>query len=136
MRLLTTLITPPAGSNKRRRRTGFTFPEVLAAMVFMAIVIPVAIQGIRIAGEAATVAERKIKAARLAESALNEYVVSGRNTTSSRLMNKNDPWRDYSVSLKTARWPVDDMALATATVSFNVRNKEYLVEVSRLIKEE
>ena len=34
------------------RRAGFTLAEVLAALAFMAIVIPVAVQGLRIASRA------------------------------------------------------------------------------------
>src|ERR1700719_883538 len=56
---------------------GFTLIEMLAAMLFMAIVIPVALQGLRIASRAGTVAGRKGVAVQLAESKLNELIVTG-----------------------------------------------------------
>ena len=57
---------PPRGVD------AFTLAEVLAALVFMAIVIPVAMQGLHIAGRAGAVAERKREAVRVAERVLNE----------------------------------------------------------------
>lgn len=58
------------------RAQGFTLAEVLAAMLFMAIVIPVAVQGLQIASRAGEVAQRKAQAARIAERVLNESLVS------------------------------------------------------------
>src|SRR5258706_11138235 len=58
------------------RRAGFTLAEVLAALLFMAIVIPVALQGIKIANQAGQVAVRKTQAARVAQRVLNESIVT------------------------------------------------------------
>ena len=49
----------------KRRHAGFTLVEVLAALLFMAIVIPVAVEGLRIASLAGQVAQRKSVAARV-----------------------------------------------------------------------
>lgn len=57
-------------------RAGFTLAEVLAALAFMAIVIPVAVRGLQIANRAGVVAQRKAIAARIGERVLNEIVVS------------------------------------------------------------
>jgi prepilin-type N-terminal cleavage/methylation domain-containing protein len=57
-------------------RAGFTLIEVLAAMVFMAIVIPVAVNGVRVANRAGVVAQRKDLAARIAKRLLNEAVLA------------------------------------------------------------
>src|SRR5882762_4963509 len=54
-----------------RRCAGFTLAEVLAALLFMAIVIPVAVQGLHIASRAGSVSERKAVGARIAERKLN-----------------------------------------------------------------
>ena len=42
----------------------FTLAEVLAALMFMAIVIPVAVQGLRVSSRAGALAERKREAVR------------------------------------------------------------------------
>ena len=59
-----------------RSRAGFTFAEVLAALVFMAIVIPVVMQGISIANRAGVGAERKEIAVQLAANMLNQLSIS------------------------------------------------------------
>src|SRR5207247_8436490 len=61
----------------KRVSAGFTLAEVLAALAFMAIVIPVAVQGLRIASLAGEVANRKANAARIGERVLNELLITG-----------------------------------------------------------
>src|ERR1035438_10887635 len=61
---------------RRRSAAGFTLAEVLAALLFMAIVIPAAIEGLHIASRAGTVATRKGEAARVAQRVLAENLVT------------------------------------------------------------
>src|SRR6267154_2195777 len=56
--------------------SSFTLAEVLAALVFMAILIPVALEALSIATRAGEVAARKGEAALVAERVLNENVVT------------------------------------------------------------
>jgi len=65
-----------ATSPSRRSQTAFTLAEVLAALVFMAIVIPVAIEALSIASRAGEVAARKNEAALVAERILAENIVT------------------------------------------------------------
>src|SRR6266567_846947 len=58
------------------RQAAFTLAEVLAALLFMAIVIPVALEGMHVASRAGSVAVRKREAARVAERILNESLVT------------------------------------------------------------
>src|SRR6185503_16524918 len=69
---------PISGMTRAGKRAdgAFTLAEVLAALVFMAIVIPVAIQGLRVASLAGEVGQRKGQAARIAERVLNESIVT------------------------------------------------------------
>ena len=55
-----------------RRQGGFTLMEVLAAIAFLVIVLPVAMHGISLAVAAADVAKYKAEGAVLAQSKLNE----------------------------------------------------------------
>src|SRR6266705_4660414 len=59
-----------------RPMAGFTLAEVLAALVFMAILIPVALEGLSIASRAGEIAARKSEAALVAERVLSESVVT------------------------------------------------------------
>lgn len=62
--------------SRRFARAAFTLAEVLAALAFMVIVIPVAVRGLQIANRAGVVAQRKAIAARIGERLLNEIVVA------------------------------------------------------------
>jgi type II secretory pathway pseudopilin PulG len=61
----------------KRSASAFTLVEVLAALAFMAIVIPVAVEGLRVANLAGQVGQRRAVAARIADRILNELFVTG-----------------------------------------------------------
>src|ERR1035438_6697198 len=66
----------PTSRAPRLFTAGFTLAEVLAALLFMAIVIPAAIEGMHIASLAGTVAARKGEAARVAQRLLTETLIT------------------------------------------------------------
>lgn len=119
-------------SGAERRRAGFTLAEVLAALVFMAIVIPVAVQGVRIAARAGAVAERKGEAARVAERLLNEAIVTGQTGQSALGGTVQEGTREYQWQLKDAPWDKDDLRVLTVQVVFTVQGQEYDVRLSTL----
>jgi hypothetical protein len=114
----------------------FTLAEVLAALLFMAIVIPVAIEGMHIASRAGTVAERKGEAARVAQRLLaetlvttnwNQTVQSGTLTEGRRQFTwtmHNDPWnQDPSQNV---------IRQLSVEVKFTAQNQDYAVRLSTL----
>jgi type II secretion system protein I len=128
----------PAGSKSRGKRglCAFTFAEVLAALVFMAIVIPVAMQGLQIANRAGVVAERKSMAIQLADRLLNEVIVTGNWRTSSPNGTSMISGREFLWKLSNQLWPEDAaMRQVTVEVSYRVQNQEYQVNISTLVKE-
>jgi type II secretory pathway component PulJ len=117
-----------------RTRAGFTLAEVLAALLFMAIVIPVAVQGLHIASRAGSVAERKAVGARLAEMKLNELIVTGQWQSSAQRGTVAEGLRSYSWSLHSEPWAEDGaMRLVTVHVSVPVQGQDYDVPVSTLV---
>lgn len=117
-----------------RARAGFTLAEVLAALLFMAIVIPVAVQGLHVASRAGSVAERKAIGARLAETKLNELIVTGQWQSSAQKGTVQDGMRSYSWQLQTEPWVEDaTMRLVTVHVSVPVQGQDYDVAVSTLV---
>jgi type II secretory pathway pseudopilin PulG len=113
---------------------GFTLAEVLAAMLFMAITIPVAVQGVIIANRAGTVAERKRQAASLADQCLKEQIISDQwRTQAQQEGDFTGDWADFHWALKADSWDTDStMKIITATVTFRVQGQEYQVSVSTL----
>ena len=63
-------------ANLRHARRAFTLVEVLAAMMLMAIVLPVALRGVSLALSAGSHARYLSEAAALAEAKLNELVTA------------------------------------------------------------
>ena len=119
------------------RRTGaFTLAEVLAALTFMAIVIPVAIQGLHIANRAGVVAQRKTVAVRVAENALNEAIVSSQSQGGARNGVVQEGAVDYRWSVRYSIWPEDSMRVVTAEVLYLVQGQEHDVRLSTLVSNE
>jgi hypothetical protein len=98
----------------------------------MAIVLPVAVEGLRIANLAGQVGQRKAVAARIAERMLNELIVTGQSR--SALLNGvvQEGVQTYRWSMRSELWPYDAMRLVTVQVSFPAQGREYDVQLSTL----
>ena len=119
---------------QRKRQAGFTLAEVLAALVFMAIVIPVAVQGLHIASRAGSVSVRKAVGARIAESKLNELVVTGQWQSSAQKGTIQEGLQSYSWQLQSEPWAEDGaMRLITVHVNVPVQGRDYDVHLSTLV---
>jgi type II secretory pathway pseudopilin PulG len=116
-----------------RRRAGFTLAEVLAALLFMAIVIPVAVEAVRVAGQAGQVAARKAVAARLADRVLNELVATGQwqHTTQGGTLSEGS--HEYQWLLDNEPWEFGALRLLTVRVAYTVQGREYTVLLSTLV---
>jgi Tfp pilus assembly protein PilV len=119
-------------------RAGFTLAEVLAALLFMAIVIPAAIEGLHIASLAGTVAVRKGEAARVAERVLAETVVSTNNfSQSAQSGTVTEGQRQFRWTTRTDPWTQDPnqnaMLRLSVEVFFTAQNREYSVRMSTLV---
>lgn len=117
-----------------RSRAGFTLAEVLAALMFMAIVIPVAVRGLQIASRAGSVSERKATAARLAESKLNQLIVTGEWSSAASQGTIQEGRQTYKWRLDTQPWAEDGaMRLVTIWVTVPVQGQDYEVPLSTLV---
>ena len=121
-------------ARQRHRQAAFTLAEVLAALLFMAIVIPVAVQGLHIASRAGSVSERKALGARLAENKLNELVVTGQWQSAAQKGTIQEGFQSYSWQLQSESWAEDGaMRLLTVHVNVPVQGRDYDVHVSTLV---
>jgi len=114
---------------------GFTFAEVLAAMFFMALVIPVAIEGLRVAARAGQAAERKSVAVNLADSLLNEMIVTRRWQDSGTQDGVfGDKWPGYKWELRSEPWIEESMRVVSVEVSYPVQDRDYNVRLSTVVQ--
>jgi Tfp pilus assembly protein PilV len=115
----------------------FTLAEVLAALLFMAIVIPTAVEGLHIASLAGTVAERKGEAARVARRLLTETLVTTNANQSSQGGTVTEGQRQFRWTMKNDLWNQDPnqnvIRLLSIEVFFTAQNREYSVRMSTLM---
>jgi Tfp pilus assembly protein PilV len=116
-----------------RAQAGFTLAEVLAAMMFMAIVIPVAVAGLRLAGLAGEVAARKAVACRIADRVLNEMIVTGQTQKSVQSGKVQEGPIEYRWQMNLESSGLDTLRLATVQVSFAAQGSDYDVRLSTLV---
>lgn len=120
-------------SGAKQACAGFTLAEVLAALMFMAIVIPVAVEGVRVANQAGQVAHRKAIALRLAEQVLNEMVITGQwqqNTQGGTI--EEGPF-EFRWRLQSENWRDGGLRLLTVHMAFPVQGLEQAVYLSTLV---
>lgn len=101
------------------RRHPFTFTEVLAAMVVVALVVPVAMRGIAMARQLAGDGVRLELASRLADEKLNELIVTG-DWQNGDAEGTLDPESDYGWTLTSESFGDDEtlpLTVLTVTVS-------------------
>jgi type II secretory pathway pseudopilin PulG len=120
----------------RRSSAGFTLAEVLAALVFMAILIPVALEGLSIASRAGEVAARKSDAALVAERILNESLVTTNWNQAIQSGTLRQGILDFRWTLHNEAWNGDPyqnvMRLLTVEVKFAAQGQDYSVHLSTL----
>jgi len=114
---------------------GFTLAEVLAALLFMAILIPVAMHGVTVASRAGMLGQRKAAAMRVAERVLDELIVSGQMATATPYGTILDGITSYPWTMKSDPWVEDtviSMNVVTVRVEFIVQGTTYDVAASTL----
>lgn len=125
--------------NRRIRATSsaFTLAEVLAAIAFMAIVIPVALEGLSIASRAGEVAVRRSEAALVAERILNENVVTTNWDRSVQSGMVRQGVHDFRWTMRNEPWNEDPnitwMRLLSVEVAYNLRGNEHRLRLNTLV---
>jgi type II secretory pathway pseudopilin PulG len=122
---------------RRRSTAGFTLAEVLAALLFMAIVIPVAIEGMHIASRAGTVSERKGEAARVAQRLLAETLVTTNWSQAVQGGTLTEGQREFNWTMHSDPWIQDPsqnvIRQLSVEVKFTAQSQEYSVRMSTLV---
>ena len=118
--------------NRRSSQSGFTLAETMAALVFMAIVIPAAVEALHVASGAGEIAVRKGEAAHVAERILNQSLVMTNWSTGAQSGVADEGSDEFHWTLKSQNWPQDTMELVTADVTFSTQGRDYSIEISTL----
>jgi type II secretory pathway pseudopilin PulG len=128
--------TSRTASRLNRAAAGFTLAEVLAALLFMAIVIPVAVGGLHVASRAGVVAQRKTAAVRVAERLLNESIITTNIAQSVQNGTLTEDTLEFRYIVRPDSWPSDmnqtAPRLLTVEVTYAVQGQDYHVRLSTL----
>jgi Tfp pilus assembly protein PilV len=111
---------------------GFTLVEVLAALLFLAIVIPTAVEALHIATLSGEVAARKSAAARVADRVLNESLVMTNWSSGAQSGTVSEGAVQFNWTMTSQTWPQDTMQLLTVEVKYPAQGKTYSVKLSTL----
>ena len=115
-----------------RRKAGFTLAETLAALLLVAIVIPVAVQAIQLATYAGTASQRKRIAARIADRVLAETLGAASGSTLGTSGTVREDGIDYRWLLRNESWTDNEIRRVTVEVFFDVQGREHDVRLSTL----
>jgi prepilin-type N-terminal cleavage/methylation domain-containing protein len=115
------------------KRRAFTLVEMLAALAFMGIVIPVIMHALTIANRAGQVAQRKAIAARVADRVLSDYVANAQQNRGLQKGVVDEGPYEFTWNISLENWREDNMRLVTAEVTYPVQGQKYSVETSTLI---
>ncbi len=130
-----------AGSPCHYHCAAFTLAEVLAALLFLAIVIPTAVEALHVASLAGEVATRKAAAARVADRVLNESLVTTNWGAGVQSGTITEGILDFKWKLSSENWTGDPAQAAqagqalqvlTAEVTYSAQGKDYSVKLSTL----
>jgi hypothetical protein len=115
-----------------RSRDGFTLAEVMAALLFLAIVIPTAIEAMHVASLAGEVGARKGAAARIAGRVLSESLVTT-NWSGTQSGTATEGGLDFRWTLTSQGWPQDSaLQVVSSRVVFSAQGRDYTVELDTL----
>lgn len=123
----------PTLTERRPRHRGFTLPEVLASLMLIAVIVPVALQAMTIATRAGVLGQRKAAAVRVAERVLDEMIVTHAGVGGSAAGSTTERGATYDWTVEAELWSEDVMLELTARVTFTVQGDRHAIAVSTLV---
>jgi hypothetical protein len=102
--------------------------------MFLAIVIPVAVEALHTSSLAGEVAARKGVAARVADRILNESLITTNWNRGTQSGTVTEGATEFQWTLTSENWPQDalQMQLLTAEVKYSAQGRDYSVKISTL----
>ncbi len=119
----------------KRHEQGFTFVEILAAMLFLGILMPVVIGALQVANRAGVISERSGVALQLAENQLGELQLGDAWTSAGSSGDFGEQWPGYRWELTKSDWESGTMTELQLAVFFPVQGNEHNVRLSTLVSE-
>jgi len=124
--------TPRKPIARRRRESGFTFVELLATVVLIGIIMPVAMRTIALCTSLAGQSRKETEAVSLARTRLTELVTSGDWQSGSRAGDFGSDWPGYRWTVEASNWTDAIVSQIDLTVHWQSRGRDRSVTLSTL----
>jgi len=115
-----------------RRQRGFTFIELLATVVLIAIIMPVAMQSIGLCTRLGGLSRRQIEAASLATTKMTELIVTGEWENGNQRGNFGDDWPGYEWKASVTNWTDASVRQLELTVLWESMGRQRTVTLTTL----
>ena len=129
-------VTYQNATAKPHRMGGFTFIELLATVVLIGIIMPVAMHTIALCASLGGQARRQIEAVSLARTRLTELTASDEWKTSEKAGDFGDDWPGYRWTAEVLNWTDSTLNQLDLTVFWQSHGKERSVTLSTLVNPE
>ena len=123
-------------AERRRRFGGFTFIELLATVVLIGIIMPVAMHSIALCTRLGGQSRKQIEAASLARTKLTELTASQDWQTSERAGDFGDDWPGYRWTAEVTSWTDSTLSQLDLTVLWQSQGRQRSVMLSTLVNPE
>ena len=114
-------------------RRAFTLVELMATLVLLAVILPVAMKGISMAIRTAGDARERTEAASLAETKLAELLTSGAWLGGNLSGDFGEDGPQYGWNAETSEWEGAQLLLLTVRVEWTSRGRQRAVALSTLV---
>lgn len=122
--------TPTTG----HRFAAFTLIESLVALAMLAVILPIAMEGISLAISLSSQARNQAEAAGLARMKLDELVTTGQwNGGASLEGDFGEDWPSYKWSAAVTSWQDGSMSELDVTVTWSARQRQQSVVMTTLV---
>jgi len=120
-------------NNVHGRHEGFTFVELLATVVLIAIIMPVAMRSIGLCTRVAGLSRKQIEAASLARTKLTELTVTHDWENGSQRGDFGTDWPGYEWTATATNWTDSSVRQLDLTVSWRSMGKQRELTLSTLV---
>lgn len=121
------------GPERLSARRAFTLVEVLASLMLIALVVPVAMEAMSVASRAGELGRRKAAAVRIGERVLGQLLAEGQLASGNSSGVAQEGPFEYPWAVRVENWPEDALQQATVTVTFSVRGATQEIALATLL---
>lgn len=117
----------------QRRSNGFTFIELLATVVLIAIIMPVAMECIGLCTQMGGQSRKQIEAASLASTKLTELTASQDWETGGKSGEFGSDWPGYRWTADVSNWTDSTLRQLDLTVLWQSQGRQHSITLSTLV---